>query len=117
MSHQIIEPVPGTLDPSRQESLASAFADAVGKTRLTAQGPAGLGWSGRRACAAALSGRELVVWQAHKGRRVAAVVGDLHESALTIGFYNGARRPGGPAPRRGEELDYPEDGVSRFGHA
>lgn len=56
------------------------------------------------------------MWQADEVCGVAAVVGDLHECALVVGLDDGALCPGGPAPGRGQELDYVEDGVSAGGH-
>ncbi|MDQ3676059.1 MAG: hypothetical protein M3401_04525 [Actinomycetota bacterium] len=47
---------------------------------------------------------------------MAAVVGDLDECALVVGFDDGAGRAGGPAPGRRQELDHLENSVSRLGH-
>jgi hypothetical protein len=56
------------------------------------------------------------VREAHEVCGPAAVVSDLHEGALVVGLDDGAPRPRGPAPGRGTELDYVEDGVSEVGH-
>ena len=74
------------------------------------------GWSGRELLAGPLVGRERVVRQGDKVESVAAVVADLNERLVGIGFNHGSDRPSRPSARIDLELDNLQHLVWNGGH-